>query len=62
MVHGFYFHEASARFEGGFLVEMLVPMVSSMAVCNDDGKRFSDSAEGRGNSGFLSQGNRFASA
>jgi hypothetical protein len=45
MVHGFCFHEASARFEGGFLVEMMVPMVSSMAVCNDDGKRFSDWAK-----------------
>jgi hypothetical protein len=31
-------------------------MVSSMAVCNDDGKRFSAWAEGRGKSGFVSQG------
>jgi len=27
MVHGFCFHEASARFEGGFLAETLVPIV-----------------------------------
>lgn len=30
-------------------------LVSSMAVCNDDGKRFSAWAEGRGKSGFVPQ-------
>jgi hypothetical protein len=31
-------------------------MVSSMATCNDGGKRFSAWAEGRGKSGFVSHG------